>query len=73
MHVYGFGTPPYIHTYIIAKHTGKSEKEIEGDADRDHWLDAEAAAEYGLVDKVLENRKDLGDNDSDKEDKKKDD
>ena len=44
---------------ILAKHTGKTEKQIEKDADRDHWMSAAEAAKYGLVDKVLENKKGL--------------
>ncbi|MCP4849872.1 MAG: ATP-dependent Clp protease proteolytic subunit [Verrucomicrobiaceae bacterium] len=44
---------------ILAKHTGKTEKQIEKDADRDHWMGAAEAAKYGLVDKVLENKKGL--------------
>ena len=57
---------------IIAKHTGKTEEQVEKDADRDHWMSSEEAAAYGLVDKVLENRKELGDDESDKGDKKDD-
>ncbi len=44
---------------ILAHHTGKSVEQVERDADRDHWMTAAEAAEYGLVDKVLENKKDL--------------
>ena len=44
---------------IIAQHTGNTEAEIEKDADRDHWMSAEEATAYGIVDKVLENKKDL--------------
>ena len=44
---------------IIAHHTGKTESEIEKDSDRDYWMSAEEAAEYGIVDKVLESRKEL--------------
>jgi ATP-dependent Clp protease protease subunit len=44
---------------ILAEHTGKTESEVEKDADRDHWMSAEEAAAYGVVDKVLENKKDL--------------
>jgi ATP-dependent Clp protease protease subunit len=40
-------------TSILAKHTGKSEEEIERDSDRDFYLDAKAAVEYGVVDHVL--------------------
>ena len=47
---------------ILAKHTGKTEKQVEKDADRDHWMTAKEAADYGLVDHVLENKKDLPDN-----------
>ncbi len=39
---------------IMAKHTGKPLEVIEHDTDRDFYLDARAAAEYGLVDQVLE-------------------
>lgn len=41
---------------ILAKHTGKTEKEIEKDSDRDNYMSAEAAVAYGLVDKVLESK-----------------
>ncbi len=40
-------------TGILAKHTGKSEEEIERDSDRDFYLDAQGAVEYGVVDQVL--------------------
>ena len=39
---------------ILAKHTGKTVEDIERDADRDNYMPAEAAAAYGLIDKVLE-------------------
>ena len=38
---------------IIADHTGQSYERIARDSDRDFWLNAEQAAEYGLVDEVL--------------------
>ena len=38
---------------IMAKCTGKSFKAIESDSDRDNWMTATAAMEYGLVDEVL--------------------
>ncbi len=41
-------------TGILAKHTGKAEEEIERDSDRDFYLDAQGAVEYGVVDQVLE-------------------
>ena len=47
---------------ILAKHTKKTEKQIEKDADRDNYMSGEEAVAYGLVDKVLESRKELADN-----------
>ena len=38
---------------ILGFHTGKTVKQIEKDCDRDYWLTAEEAKEYGLVDEVL--------------------
>lgn len=39
---------------IMSKHTGQSLEVIERDTDRDYYLDAKQAVEYGLVDQVLE-------------------
>ena len=39
---------------ILAKHTGQAVEDIEKDTNRDFWMDANQAAEYGLVDRVLE-------------------
>jgi ATP-dependent Clp protease protease subunit len=41
---------------MLAHHTGQSIERIERDTDRDNFLSAEAAVEYGLVDKVLNRR-----------------
>jgi ATP-dependent Clp protease protease subunit len=38
---------------ILALHTNKTAEEIEQDADRDYWLSAEDAKDYGLIDNVL--------------------
>lgn len=38
---------------ILAKHSGKSYKQIEKDSDRDYWMRAADAKKYGLVDEVL--------------------
>lgn len=46
---------------ILAHHTGKDIEEIERDSDRDNYMPAEVAVAYGLVDKVLESRKQLPD------------
>lgn len=41
---------------ILAKHTGRSEEQIKLDTDRDNFMSATEAVEYGLIDKVLEKR-----------------
>ena len=38
---------------ILAKHTGKSIKTIEKDTDRDNFLNANEAKDYGIVDDIL--------------------
>jgi ATP-dependent Clp protease protease subunit len=39
---------------LLAHHTGQSVETIEQDTNRDYYMDAATAAEYGLVDQVLE-------------------
>lgn len=39
---------------ILAKHTGQTMSVIEKDTDRDHFMSANEAKKYGLVDKVIE-------------------
>jgi ATP-dependent Clp protease protease subunit len=41
-------------TDILSKHTGKTVEEIERDSDRDFYLDAQSAVDYGVVDQVLD-------------------
>ena len=41
---------------ILAAHSGVSVKKIEKDADRDYWLSAREAKDYGLIDEVLSKR-----------------
>lgn len=41
---------------ILAERTGQPLEKIEKDVERDYWLDAEEAKEYGLVDDVLKRR-----------------
>lgn len=41
---------------IIAEHSGNNIKKIEKDSDRDYWMTAEEAKEYGMVDNVLVKR-----------------
>ncbi len=40
---------------VVSEKTGKPADEIEEDADRDFWLEADEALEYGLVNTVIEN------------------
>ncbi len=42
---------------ILVKHTGQKMDKIERDTDRDYWLTAQEAKEYGLVDEVLKTKK----------------
>jgi ATP-dependent Clp protease protease subunit len=41
---------------IISKHTGKDTKTILKDADRDNYMSANQAVDYGIIDKILERR-----------------
>lgn len=42
---------------ILSKHSGQTYERIEKDSDRDFWMRAAEAKEYGLIDEVLEKRK----------------
>jgi ATP-dependent Clp protease protease subunit len=42
---------------VLAENSGKTEEEIEKDSDRDYYLSAEEAKDYGLVDHVFERKK----------------
>lgn len=42
---------------ILAKHTGKSLAQLTKDSDRDNWMTAEDALEYGLIDKIIKSTK----------------
>lgn len=44
---------------LIAAETGKPAEQVASDCDRDHWLTADEALEYGLVSKVISSRKEL--------------
>ncbi len=43
---------------ILAKHTGKTQKKIASDSDRDFFMSGDEAKEYGLVDAVIASRPD---------------
>ncbi|MBI4160095.1 ATP-dependent Clp protease proteolytic subunit [Candidatus Wolfebacteria bacterium] len=42
---------------IIAKHTGEPLAKVEKDTDRDFWLTADEAKQYGLVDEIIKTKK----------------
>jgi ATP-dependent Clp protease, protease subunit len=44
---------------ILAKHTGKDEAVVQHDSDRDYYMSSTEAKEYGLVDQVVQSRKEL--------------
>ena len=43
---------------LMAEHTGQSLEKVSHDTDRDNFLSAESAVEYGLVDSILTERLD---------------
>ena len=53
---------------ILSEHTGKPIDQIESDSDRDYYMTADEAKEYGIVDHVIEFKKDKN---QDKEKEKK--
>jgi ATP-dependent Clp protease protease subunit len=44
---------------IISKHTGKPVDQVEKDCDRDNFMSADEAKNYGLVDEVVQSRKEI--------------
>jgi ATP-dependent Clp protease protease subunit len=42
---------------IIADHSGKEFEKVEKDSDRDYWMTAKEALEYGMIDDILERTK----------------
>jgi ATP-dependent Clp protease protease subunit len=45
-----------ITSNLLAKHTGQTIKKIQKDVDRDFWMNAEKAKNYGLVDEIMYKR-----------------
>ncbi len=41
---------------ILADNTGKPVEQVAQDTERDHWMSAEETLEYGIIDKIIENR-----------------
>lgn len=44
---------------MLANHTGKSVEQVEIDTDRDNFMTSEESVNYGLIDRVLTNRKEI--------------
>ena len=38
---------------ILAKNTGQKKSKVEKDADRDFWMSAKEALDYGIIDKII--------------------
>lgn len=45
---------------VVARQTGKPLETVVADMDRDHWLSAEEAIEYGIVSRIIQTSADLG-------------
>jgi ATP-dependent Clp protease protease subunit len=45
---------------VIAKETGQKLERVLADIDRDHWMTAAEAIDYGLVARVVERQTELG-------------
>ena len=43
--------------HILSEHTGQLYEKILADADRDYWMSANEALEYGMVDNIMEKKK----------------
>ena len=43
--------------HIIANHTGQLYEKILVDVDRDYWMNAQEAVEYGMVDNIMKKKK----------------
>jgi len=46
---------------ILSNHTGQPLDKIKGDTDRDNFMGAEQAKDYGLIDEIIDQRRDGGD------------
>ena len=42
---------------IVAKHSGNNIERIRKDSDRDYWMTAQEALEYGMIDDILQRAK----------------
>ncbi len=55
---------------ILAKNTGKPIDVVAKDTDRDYFMTADEALEYGLIDQIVQKREETGDDKKSKEEKK---
>jgi ATP-dependent Clp protease protease subunit len=46
---------------VLSFHSGKTVEQLEKDSDRDYYMTAKEALEYGLVDHVIEGKKEAAD------------
>lgn len=46
-----------VGSHILAKHSGQPYEKVEKDVDRDYWMSAEEAKEYGLIDDIFISQK----------------
>ena len=44
---------------LLAAETGQPLARVKKDTERDHWLSAQEAVEYGLIDRIVQSRKEL--------------
>lgn len=54
---------------ILAENTGKPFEVIAADTERNNWMNVEEAKEYGLIDRIIENRKDVEESEKGKKSK----
>jgi len=45
---------------VISRETGQAHEKVLGDMERDFWMSAEEAIDYGLVSRIIENSRELG-------------
>lgn len=45
--------------HLMAKHTGRPVEQIERDTDRDYWMSAQEAKDYGIIDHIVQNRSEV--------------
>ena len=42
---------------VLAENCGKELEQVEADTDRNYWMSAKEAVEYGIIDQILPTRK----------------